>query len=302
MSTEALSNLALIKISGADATEFLQGQLTNDISLLNSNGVKTWQYNGYCNPKGRLLAIFLIWRNQGDYFAIIPADLIEQVLPRLRMFVMRSRVTVERQLDAIVYGQNSLQSIQTAENSVKLKNMQHQQLQLGNNFSYLVINQRVMVVSHSGASIAYDSSAATQWLSADIEQGIPQIVAGIAELFIPQMVNLDIIDGISFSKGCYTGQEIIARMHYLGNLKKRMFVCRSLATEQGREDKPLHPGDRIFTDAELTKAVGTIVNSAPDAPALLAVIRLTAIESDLYLKTGAQIKINQQQPYSITAD
>lgn len=302
MSVEILPNLAVLKISGADATDFLQGQLTNDIKLLNSTGVGNWQYSGYCNPKGRLLALFSIWRIKDDYFAIVTEDLVAQIVPRLKMFVMRSKVTIEQQSEAAFYGQHSLQSLGSDLDVIEFESLQHQQFLHKNNTTYLLVNQRLMIVSHTGVVDEIETLEINEWQRADIADGLPQVTAASSELFIPQMINLDIIGGISFDKGCYTGQEIVARMHYLGKLKQRMFLCTGLSG--AKSDRPLVVGDRIFADPDRLKPVGTIVsyaNSEAQTPSILAVLRLTAVDDALHLENGDLITINSEQPYSITA-
>ena len=300
MSLEKLSQFALLKISGNDAGHFLQGQLSNDIEQLK----QSWQLSGYCSPKGRLLALFYIWKNNDVFYALLDNSLLEPISKRLSMFVLRSKVSIEHVSQASVIGSLSLETLQqhplfnkqtTLLQNLRQKNHSPRQLLLSEDFSILNLGERYLIVANEDTDIQLKSSQ--QWQKTDILEGIAHINHKNSDLFVPQMLNLDLLNAINFKKGCYTGQEIIARMHYLGKLKQRMFVCDIISNDTPE----CLPGDKVYTDQELNKSAGTLVNIDHVSKKLLAVLRLEFANSDtiFYLQNKTKFKIASQQPYSL---
>jgi folate-binding protein YgfZ len=293
-----LDHLSLIKISGVDAVEFLQGQLTNDINTLQD----TWQYSGYCSPKGRLLALLQLWRSADTLFAVLDKSIVEQTINRMRMYVMRSKVNIEVMTHAQFYG---LDTTQTQNQTLTELDFAVSDSPNGvvQSETIFVLNtgDRKLLIDTDGA---YDptfsfSSNNNSWLSTDIADALPRITDQSIELFIPQMLNLDALNGISFKKGCYTGQEIVARMHYLGKLKQRMFIC-DIST--GSEEVEI--GQKIYATNELLKAVGNVVSVAKGASSMLAVLRLDALDTHqpLYLSAESTITVAERQAYALPAN
>ena len=298
MTIELLSNLSLIKFSGDDAADFLQGQFTNDVKELGESNDEhnKWHFSGYCNPKGRLLVIFKLWQEGDDFYALLDTSLVDSIIKRLRMFVMRSKVSIEHIEYAAVIGALSKQTLDNFNLSdLSVENLQHGQLTFNKTDSILAVKQRYLIVLKVGLDQTNNNELGdgANWRLANIKDGFPTLTADTTELFIPQMLNLDLLGGINFKKGCYTGQEIVARLHYLGNLKQRMFVC-DLSSES--ECKSL-PGSKIYADQELSKAVGTLVNIDSQYKHALVVLRLDSIENELYLDDNNQIKIHFEQQH-----
>jgi folate-binding protein YgfZ len=290
MPFENIKHLALIKINGSDAAGFLQGQLTNDIKLVSSeNGDNTqWQISGYCNPKGRLLALLYLWSDGDDYYVLIDHQLREAITKRLQMYIMRSKVNIEYMETTTILGADQTSSLVNSGllESASVAN-EFGKLTRADNAWLLSFGTRVLFVTHE--NVDFDHSAeGYDWLSADIEDGIPQITAQTFEQFIPQMINLDLLGGINFKKGCYTGQEIVARMHYLGNPKQRMFICDLEVSDQAQGT--LTEGDKVFIDLESGKSTGQLVSVNKIGKTALAVLRLDAIENDLFLNASIKIK------------
>ena len=310
MTIEILSQYALLKISGDDAATFLQGQLSNDVMQLASTQKRgNWQLSGYCNPKGRLLALFYLWKAGDDYYALLDQSLVEAIQKRLRMFVMRSKVVVEHIACSSSLGFFSREHVEQIivdqlgnANELALDTLQRSGVALFGDKAILAINQRFLLVSQTPMK-GLPSSVVEQgenWLSADIQEGLPQVTENSAEVFIPQMLNLDLLDGINFKKGCYTGQEIVARMHYLGKLKQRMFVCDVIGNSANKKDvdtKAALPGDKIYLDTELAKSVGNLVCISANHTKALAVVRIEHQQSALYLNQHYKLSINPLQPY-----
>ena len=196
-----LESRALLKISGADAESFLQAQLTNDISLLQN---KTIQLNAYCQHQGKILALFWVMKVGRNFLLSFPIDLLEKIHSRLKMFVIMSDVSIE--------------DISSSYNQIGLINKSHQDsYKLNNSLSLLIDN-----------SVYTNESLSQEWIKASIDCLLPEIFTATSEKFVPQMLNLDINEiGVNFSKGCYPGQEVVARLHYLGSAKRRLFSFKS---------------------------------------------------------------------------
>ena len=293
--------LSLLKFSGADTKSFLQGQLTNDVNSLN-NG---WQFSGYCNPKGRLLALLQIWENNDAIYALIDTSLVEATVKRLRMYVMRSKVQIEVLedivLDCSLDTKNTRFAVICNENT--------HTLEYGNRALIVDLshakeqdqNKQCNTLEHNTGEQSSDKP--NSWELSCIEAGEPTINASNLELFVPQMVNLDLLDGINFKKGCYTGQEIVARMHYLGKLKQRMFVCE-LINENNND--ALNTGEKITAaidsndDNKTQRNAGNIVSFSQNKA--LAVLRIELINAELTTESGVTIKVCNEQPYEVSSE
>lgn len=197
------NQLAIIQVTGPDSAKYLQGQVTNDINLLTSthnNNCIPHQFAAHLNHKGRMLANFIIIRPDADTFYLITnKELVTQILPRIKMFVMRSKVEINTLSKNIVLSNNIIPN----ELNISLSK-----------------NSFVIVTDNKYDTISSDLSS---WNNCLIENGITLIHTETVEKLIPQQANLDALNGISFTKGCYTGQEIVARTHYLGKIKRRLF-------------------------------------------------------------------------------
>jgi tRNA-modifying protein YgfZ len=279
-----LDHLGLISFSGEEAQTFLQGQLTNDIRLVVPNRS---QITGYCTAKGRLLATLLLWKSPDGYFGQLHGGIAAAVQKRLTMYVLRSKVNIAdaaNQLSRIgVAGETGAQSL--AEDFGPLPPLPMDTLQLDGTtiirlhgplprFEIIAPAERIAGLRNKLAETCTTADAAFwDWL--EIRAGIPQIGPGTQEEFVPQMLNLDLLDGINFKKGCYTGQEIVARTHYLGKVKRRTHLAHA-DTPQA----PL-PGSPVF-GSDGAEPVGMVVNAAPTPDGgcdLLAEIRLESVEA-----------------------
>jgi len=280
-----LGHFALLQFSGADAMEFLQGQLTCDLRQVTPGSA---QYGGYCSPQGRLLATFVLVLLPKGYLMLLPADLAEAVMLRLRKFVLRSRVTIEadREMRAVGIGGPKAASVLAAvvgePPRVPLELVHYPAATLvrlpGPAFLALAPAAEMGPLWAALAGAARPAgSAAWDWLQ--VRAGIPSITAATQDQFIPQMVGLDALGAISFDKGCYPGQEIVARTHYLGEVKRRLV--------RGQADADARPGDALVADGQ---ARGTVVNAAP-SPAggceFLAVVQAAVADQSLRLREAS---------------
>ena len=295
-----LSTLAYIRVDGADATTFLQAPLTRDVRDLGGRHALA----GWCNAQGRLMALFRVFPRQGGLTLALPADLAAPVLARLRMFVLRSKVTltladdlgglglagpgIEPLLARAALGLPAGGGALDEDGLTVLRlptSLPRVQL-IGAHAALKTLWPRLAVAALPVGTCGFT------WL--DVRDGLPQVYRQTQGAFIPQMLNLERLDAISFDKGCYPGQEIVARTHYLGRLKQRMHRLAGTL--------PCAPGDGLVAASLGDAGRGTVVDAAPSPDGgfeLLAVVPTAAIEAgDVRLKAGGERLRPLGLPYS----
>ena len=303
-----LTHTGLISAHGDDTQTFLQGQLTNDVQEVNTQHS---QLTGYCSPKGRLLALIRLFYATDRYYLHLPADILPAILKRLGMFVLRSKVTLEDASDSLVcVGLSGPQSDKLLNDTLDVSPREVDQV---------AVTDRITVIRIPGTQPRFeligpldDIKTAweklckvarpvgnTAWRRLEILAGIPAIYMETMDMFVPQMVNLEAFDGINYKKGCYTGQEVVARLHYRGNLKRRMYLAHTDATIAPQ------PGDTLYSpNAGSAEGAGMVVDAEADPAGgydLLVVIRIPYAESDevhLHDDKGAKLQF-QRLPYSM---
>jgi len=198
-----LKNRALLRVTGSDAESFLQGQLSNDINKLDTQSI---QLNAYCQHQGKILALFWVMKNKDSFFLSFPSDLLEAIKPRLQMFIIMSDVVIEDITKEYI----QVGSIDEA----------HQKA--------LVINDKLsLIIADKDDINELNMEPIDHWNKACVDLLLPEIFLVTSEKLVPQMLNLDINEfGVNFSKGCYPGQEVVARLHYLGSAKRRLFAFK----------------------------------------------------------------------------
>ncbi len=283
----SLDHLGCIRASGVEVQAFLQGQLSNDINELQNTRV---QLSAYCNPKGRMLAQFMVIPDKADYLLLLPRSILEPTLKRLRMFVLRSQVTLTDASEEIVCLGLAGKSI--APQVQETLPLPGEDYQLSQTDTTLVCKlpapcPRFLIVTDQAQATSYWQQASAHllatdqhlWHWLDIQAGLPSIWPQTVEEFVPQMVNLELINGVNFKKGCYPGQEIVARMHYLGKAKRRMY---RLSLDQGPCPEP---GTDLYTAGGDDQSAGKIVLAEPGPQdcQCLAVIKTDKAETELRL-------------------
>ena len=225
-----LKNRALLKLSGSENNTFLQAQLSNDISKIDDSSV---QLNAYCQHQGKILALFWVIRTGDDFLLSFPIDLLDSIKGRLQMYVLMA--------------------------DVKITDVTDQYLQIGvigksQKDSFTINEQLSLILAVPKSLSKFDLTSQDHWEKACIDSLLPEISIASTETFIPQMLNLDINEfGVNFSKGCFPGQEVVARLHYLGKAKRRLFAFKS--------DSPLSIGDTLHcTESKSAKASGSVVS------------------------------------------
>lgn len=281
-----LSHLGLLELDGADAFTFLQGQVTNDINLLNGSNA---HYTGYCNPKGRMLALFLAFSHHEHLHLQMPKELIEPIAKRLRMYVMRSKVAITDKSESIIKiglsGSNAAELLSTLFPAVP-----QQAYELANSDNGALIKlpgampRFEIFTNPTYAQVVWNTLkqhakpvGAENWEWLEINAGIPEITLKTQEEFVPQMLNLDALNAINYKKGCYTGQEIVARTHYLGKVKRRTQLAH-IASANSPE-----LGDDVL-DAN-KQAIGKIVRTSAAIEGgydVLAESRLENLQEGIY--------------------
>jgi folate-binding protein YgfZ len=286
-----VTDLGLIAVAGDDAASFLHNQLTNDVEHL---GTTDARLAGYCTPKGRLQATFLMWRTGADIFLQLPRAIQPPLQKRLTMFVLRAKAKLRDATDeaatAAVLGLTGSKAAEALTRQVgtlpgapyaKVDGDVGTVIRLADALNaprYLWITSSetaIAAVPQLRETLALGGNAA--WHLAAIHAGVPQVTQPTQEQFVPQMVNFELIGGVNFKKGCYPGQEIVARSQYLGKLKRRM----TLAT---LPNAAARAGDEVFSSEDPDQPSGMIVNAAPNglggADALVE-IKLAALEHEV---------------------
>ncbi|MCK5870855.1 folate-binding protein YgfZ [Methylococcaceae bacterium CS1] len=272
-----LNHLSVLSVTGKDAANFLQGQTTCDINALVDSKPAL---GAYCNAKGRTISTFIIIKQQNEFQLILTKDLIDTVRKKLQMYVLRSDVQLTDQsellcITGIFYTELPLQT-----HLYQYPQLDNSYLFIGNAeesclfWSELRQQQTIRLISSSA------------WLWLDIQAGIPWLYPPTSEEFVPQMLNLDKLNAISFEKGCYTGQEVVARTHYLGKNKRAMYQA-SCTTET---DIP--PGSVIIDNEDAVQGTVVLTTIQDKTTQLLVVLKDQAVNTkNLQLKNQNHDKI-----------
>ena len=249
-----LDDLGLIAVSGADARAFLHAQLTIDLENLAANRAA---YGGWCSAKGRLLASVLVVPHGAGFLLQLSRDLAAAVVKRLAMYVLRSKVKLENASDQ--WSQYGVWSADVPRAPMEVESSEGRvAVRLDPDRLLLIVREPLPV-----------NDAADEWALADIRAGRPRITQATQDQFVPQMVNLELLSAVDFAKGCYPGQEIVARTQYRGELKRRMYRVRS--------EGSLRPGQELFSDDHPGQPCGTVVNAAGGEA--LAVLQIATVEN-----------------------
>jgi tRNA-modifying protein YgfZ len=278
-----LTDWGVIRATGPDAASFLQSQLTQDVLSLDAQRATL---AGWCSAKGRLLASFVVWRPAPEELLLAcSADVLPTALKRLSMFVLRARCKLtDAGADVPLYGvaggpapvagrcEGGLIGLPPAQGTA-----------------------RALALGEAPALPALDA-AAWSWL--EVSSAVPRIVAATVEQFVPQMVNLELVGGVNFQKGCYPGQEVVARSQYRGTLKRRAFVFESAGTAI--------PGQELFHSADPSQPAGLVANAASwqGRHRVLAEVKLAALDTGTLHLGAADGALLQRadMPYSVPLD
>ncbi|MCZ6503467.1 MAG: hypothetical protein O6945_13240 [Gammaproteobacteria bacterium] len=280
-----LSNLNVLEVSGKDSGEFLHGQLSSDVAALAEHEM---QLSSWCNIKGRVIASFLLYRSHDCFYLLLDKDLSDSVTKRLQMFVLRAEVSVSDRSDELIRigirGESLHKQVQQildtdpSEAAGILLRLQD------------TIPRSIILCSLDHAIYLWQQLSAQgncvgthHWARYNIEAGIAWVGKAGSEEFLPQSLNLDLLGGLSFEKGCYPGQEIIARMHFRGKLKQRLFLSTVAVNE------PAATGSKLYT-VDVKQRIGMVVNASPasDQGCIMLVVLELAYADNVHIHLGAE--------------
>jgi len=291
-----LAHWGVIRARGADAASFLHGQLTSDVTGL---GAGQARLAGYCSAKGRLLASFVLWQAAPDEILLAcSADLLAPTLKRLAMFVLRAKcvlsdATAEVALQGLA-GPSARAWLGPAAPAAAWQRSAHG----GGSVVRLPDadgHERYLWAAPAGTALPpLPPLSADAWRAGEVASAVPRIEAATVDKFVPQMVNLELVGGVDFQKGCYPGQEIVARSQYRGTIKRRGFLFEAEADASA--------GQEIFHSADPGQPAGQVANAAGSA--VFAEVKLAALEGGtLHLGgPGGAMLHRQPMPYAVDVD
>ena len=275
-----LDHLGVLRFSGEDAATFLQGQLSCDVAGVSP---RSSSYGAYCTPKGRMLANFLLWREEADFLMALSRELVSTVQRQISKYVLRSKVKIADASGSIVLagaaGARAAGTFSTMLGDLPMKTLEVRSV-AGVGAAVRLNDGRLFLALAAPLQSRAAFADARIWRWLDIRAGLPLVTAPTQDQFVPQMANLELIGGVSFEKGCYTGQEVVARAQHLGKVKRRMFLANVSASAQ--------PGDALYSEDLGDQASGMVVNAeaSPDGGHdLLVVVQAASRErSTVHLK------------------
>jgi folate-binding protein YgfZ len=309
----AVTDLGLIGVSGEDAASFLHSQLTNDVEHL---GTADARLAGYCTPKGRLQATLLYWRDAESIYLQLPRAIQPPLQKRLTMFVLRAKsklrdATLEPAREAVLgfggaAGEAALRQHIDVLPPAPYGKVEHALgtvIRLADAFGaprylWLTSGDTGMAVLSAAAEKRLALGGNQAWRLAAIHAGVPQVTVNTQDQFVPQMVNFELLGGVNFKKGCYPGQEIVARSQYLGKLKRRT----ALATV---DNAAVQAGEEVFSAADPQQPCGMIVNAAANGKGgadVLVELKLDALDQEVHLGSAAGARLAMlPMPYPLDA-
>ena len=248
-----LTHLGVIRVEGADAASFLQGQLSQDFVLLKPTEARL---AAYCSAKGRMLASFIGFQHGPDCILLVCSrDLLPQTLKRLSMFVMRAKTklsdaTADFQLWGLVG--SAIKLIANYE-ALTLTSRQFDSKMVLGLHPALGQARAMWLAPAADAPPAGEALPEGLWAWLEVHSGVATLTAPLVEAFVPQMLNYESVGGVNFKKGCYPGQEVVARSQFRGTLKRRAYLVHA--------DAPLQPAEEVFHSADLEQACGQVVQA-----------------------------------------
>ena len=286
------NEIVCIKVAGTDAEKFLQGQFSNDISSIKED---SYQFSSYSTNQGKVISLLRIIKDQDSFLLLLTTDISEYFMSKLSMYVLMSKVEIEIMSNYKVYGLSGTASAEIIKNNNYENSVfEKEDCYVLNNTSERVSSAIVIHKSNDKldslprffTSMNFSSLEFNTNKLADMMRGFLRIDMTTKEKYIPQVLNMEILNGISYKKGCYTGQEIVARTHYLGKIKKRIFSIET-------ESESMKYGDVIHNvDSE---SIGEVISNTQDVQSLnisLAILRLDSLDKELYVNNGKIKKIN----------
>jgi folate-binding protein YgfZ len=284
----ALSSLAIVNITGIDAKSFLQGQLSNDLNLLTNSHALLASCN---SAQGRVQAVLTLVERDDGIAAVLPRSMVDLLVTRLRKYILRSKVAITSAVESLQCFSASREDLLAADLAVPALSGEHTQCSLISVMRWWDRDAERYLVLQSPTDLPVGDEL---WTRADIRAGLPQVFPATHEAFVAQMINLDAVNGISFNKGCYTGQEIIARAHFRGTVKRRMYRLSASC-------EPPAPATRVLVQRDGAHAGDVVMAASNDQGSeLLAVLNINQQNSVLCLETHRTVPLTfLQLPYQM---
>jgi folate-binding protein YgfZ len=300
----ALNHWGVIRVEGDDAAKFLHGQLTQDFLALSLSEARL---AAFCSAKGRMQASFCGFkRSQNQILLVCSRDILAATLKRLSMFVMRAKVRLSDASDdfslygLVGSGVNTAIKYIAAQAGAVWSKADFDQISLINLYPADGVRRVLWVAPSPASAPASVSLSLADWQWSDVRSGVAMITAPIVESFVPQMLNYESIGGVNFKKGCYPGQEVVARSQFRGILKRRAYLAHS--------DAPMQSGDEVFQAEDASQPCGMVAQGAavPAAPEggfdAIVCLQIAAFEGGgLQLKNGAALSA-VPPPYPLLSD
>ncbi|VAW54528.1 tRNA-modifying protein YgfZ [hydrothermal vent metagenome] len=307
-----LSQFNTLVIAGDDAKKFMQGQFTNDVELVNENNS---QLNAFCNNKGRMIANFRLFKHQQNYFFSVKNNLVEISIQHLQNYILRAQVAIQDVSEQLIHLGISGDDVEKLLLPfIEITNREVDGISSNENYIAIRIvslheNKQPryeIFCSFEHAKTLWDALStqievisSSSWDYLNVQVGLPFIDINTSGEFVPQMVNMDLINGVSFNKGCFTGQEIVARMHYLGTLKRRTYLIKIKTSEQPTAGSLL----RTDTSAK-NQFIGRLINSSKtneNEYIALAAIQIKSADTEKLFLTHDNAEITLLKlPYSLS--
>jgi folate-binding protein YgfZ len=313
-----LDNYAVISVAGEDNLEFLQNQFSNDVRLVSETQS---QLNAYCSPKGRVLSLFRVVKQEDTYFLLLPRERLQPTLNRLKMFVLRSKVTLEDTSDKMgVLGIAGEKATELVNKLVIGLPQEPDACGYAEGMSIIKIAgepSRFLIVSaYEQLKTAWNQckqqfkqqalpASPRIWAYWNVQTGLPEVLDVHSDEFVPQMLNLHSLNAVNFKKGCYPGQEVVARMHYLGKQKRRMYLAH-LDTDAAPQ-----AGDNVYSQSNVSdegmgQSVGKIVTTTPSPRGgfdVLVVMQIASVDNNdtILTQQNATLKF-KELPYVVEVE
>ena len=280
-----LSHEGLIQATGEDAAAYLQAQFSNDVMTLKDGDA---QWNGWCSPKGRLLVTYLIWKSREGYMLQLPRSLQAAIQKRMQMFVLRSKVMlVDESANWVRFGIAGTDAdalVRKIAGDVPAATMSTVHIDAGRiirlsaqRFEIVASPDNAMRLWKEFSAVATKVGAPV-WDGLVLREGLITVLPETQDAFVPQMANFELTGGVSFKKGCYPGQEIVARTQYRGILKRRMVLVHVAGATQ------IKPGETVYSPEFGDQSSGTVANAAPSPDGGFDALVVAQIEA---IKGGA---------------
>ena len=281
-------NTTCIHVIGEDSEKFLQGQFSNDITQVTSD---KYQYSSYSTNQGKVISIIRILKDQDAYLLLINKDVAEYFIKKLSMYILMSKVEIKEMRDYKVFGVCGIM----AKNLLSKDNIKNNQ-SLGNELTIIFNNTNkyipaaTIIIREKNIANIDDLTDSDEEMSCNVNELIdnllliPRITMETKESHIPQVLNLEGLDGINYKKGCYTGQEIVARTHYLGKIKKKIFLLTNL-------NASINIGDKVYDkNGEVVGDIFSAVQNIENSFVCLGIIKLDSIDNAIFVN-NQQIEI-----------